>query len=113
MVQPQIAQHLLSALSYLKKERGEVEERIAALEKMISRQGAAVKATAKAAEPPKKRGRPRKDATPAPAPAAKKAAAPVAKKAAAKKKGGWSTTARNAARERMRKYWADRRKKGG
>jgi hypothetical protein len=108
MVQAQIAQHLLSALGHLKKERAEVEERIAAIEQMISRQGAAAKATART-DPPKKRGRPRKDAAPA-APAKK--AAPAAKKGA-KKKAGWTAAARAAARERMRKYWADRRRKGG
>ena len=120
MAQSKVAQHLVTALENLRKERVAVEARIATVEKLLSRQSAVEKAAAKAnvtkrgrkpaAEAPvaKKRGRPAK---------ASKAAKPVkaakaSKAAKGKKKPHWSPAARAAARERMRKYWADRRRKG-
>jgi pyruvate/2-oxoglutarate dehydrogenase complex dihydrolipoamide acyltransferase (E2) component len=120
MAQSKVVQHLVTALENLRKERVAVEARIATIEKLVSRQSAVEKAAAKANVT--KRGR-----KPAEAPAAKKAGRPAkASKAAkpakaakaskattrAKKKPHWSPAARAAARERMRKYWADRRRKG-
>lgn len=119
MAQSKVVQHLVTALENLRKERVAVEARIATIEKLVSRQSAVEKAAAKAQVT--KRGR-----KPAEAPAAKKAgkagkaskaakpakAAKAAKAPRGKKKPHWSPAARAAARERMRKYWADRRRKG-
>ncbi len=123
MAQSKVAQHLVTALENLRKERVAVEARIATVEKLLSRQSAVEKAAAKAkvtkrgrkpvAEAPvaKKRGRPAKASKAAkPAKAAK--AAKAGKAVKGKKKPHWSPAARAAARERMRKYWADRRRKG-
>ena len=72
MAQSKVAQHLVTALENLRKERVAVEARIATVEKLLSRQSAVEKAAAKAkvtkrgrkpvAEAPvaKKRGRPAK-----------------------------------------------------
>ncbi len=133
MVQSKVAQHLVTALENLRKERGAVETRIATLEKLLTRQSAVEKAAAKARAPAKKRGRPAAAAPAAAAPAARgakkkvakaaaskaaapkaaapKAAAPKKAAAAGKKKPNWSPAAREAARKRMQEYWSKRRKK--
>lgn len=116
MAQSKVAQHLISALENLRKERVEVEARIGTLQKLLSRQGDVEKAAAKGrggkkatavASRAPKRGRP------ASAKPAKAAKATKATSKAGRKKANWSPAARAAARERMRKYWADRKKRGG
>jgi len=119
MVKERVANELRSALQALEKERDEIDEQIELMQGTLSKLGvskaaggkkagrkkagrkkAAQKKTAGAK---KKRGAKKKQG-------GKKKAAATKKKAGKKKKPYWSPAARAAARERMRKYWADRNK---
>jgi hypothetical protein len=126
MVKERVANELRSALVALKKERDEIDDQIDLMEGTLSKLGVSKgkaskkKAGRKKSATRKKRGT-KKRATKAKA-AKKKATKKKAtqkkaskkkvtkKKAGKKKKPYWSPAARAAARERMRKYWADRNK---
>ena len=126
MVKERVANELRSALQALRKEREEIDDQISLMEGTLSKLGVSKgqsskkKTRRKKAAAGKKRG-PKKKATKKKA-TTKKASKKKAtkkkatkqkatkKKASKKKKPYWSPAARAAARERMRKYWAERRK---
>jgi hypothetical protein len=122
MVKERVANELRSALEALRKERDEIDDQISLMEGTLSKLGVSKgKAAKKKAGKKKKAGRKKaaagkkrgtkKKATKKKA-SKKKATKKKAtkKKATKKKKPYWSPAARAAARERMRKYWAERRK---
>lgn len=91
-----VAKEIRSAIDALAKERDEISSRISILEDTLAKLGGARRGP----------GRPRgSGAKAAPAGAPPAAAKP------ARKKPNWSPEAKKAAAERMRKYWADRKKK--
>ncbi|MFO0722235.1 MAG: hypothetical protein U1E65_00545 [Myxococcota bacterium] len=101
MIDAHVVQNVRNALQQLQAERALIERKIAALNELLATSPAPVK---------RGPGRPRK--VPAAAPAAAAKAAPAAKPAAKKvrAKAKWSPAARKAARERMKKYWAKKKK---
>ncbi len=103
MINDRVADELRTALASLKEERAELDEQIDAMERMLSRLGVSEGGGRRKATR-KKTTRKRK-ASPAKRKATKK------KTGRKKKKPNWTPEAREAARLRMKKYWADRRKK--
>ncbi|MCA9551451.1 MAG: hypothetical protein KC933_15555 [Myxococcales bacterium] len=88
-----VAKEIRSAIDALAKERDEIAARISILEDTLAKLGGAKRGP----------GRPKGSGA--------KAAGSATK--AARKKPHWSPEARKAAKERMQKYWADRKKKAG
>lgn len=118
MVKERVARELQSALDALRTERAEIDEQIELMEGTLSKLGFGTKRKATKRKATRKKATRRKAGRPASKKktAAKKKTAgkkkrAAKKKAAGKKKPHWSPAARAAARDRMRKYWADRRKK--
>lgn len=125
MVKERVANELRSALAALEKERDEIDEQIELMEGTLSKLGVAKgkasskKSGRKKSSTRKKRGTKakatkkkasKKKASKKKASKKKASKTKVTKKKAGKKKPYWSPAARAAARERMRKYWAQRRK---
>ncbi|MCB9650324.1 MAG: hypothetical protein H6730_27620 [Deltaproteobacteria bacterium] len=88
-----VAKEIRSAIDALAKERDEIAARISILEDTLAKLGGAKRGP----------GRPKGSGA--------KAAGSATKPA--RKKPHWSPEARKAAKERMQKYWADRKKKAG
>jgi hypothetical protein len=87
MISSKVATELKSVIDQLRSERSEIDEKIQLLEKALGGLGV------------KRRGRP---------PAS--ASAPAVGGSPKKVTRNWSPAARKAAADRMRKYWAERRK---
>lgn len=133
MIDAQVVQNVRNALRELQEERSLVERKIAALTELLAtapvkkrgpgrpRKAVAAVAAPRAARKAAAKPAAKVAAAPAAAPAApakpgrKPAAAKAAAAAPAAKKGRrkakWSPAARKAARDRMKKYWAARKKK--
>lgn len=129
MIDAQVVQNVRNALRELQEERSLIERKIAALNELLATApvkkrgpGRPRKAAAAAAPRAAKKAAPKaaaKAAAAAPAPAAKAGKKPAAPKAAVaapaakktRRKAKWSPAARKAARDRMKKYWAARKKK--
>lgn len=111
MVADKVAKELRSALDTMKAERDELDQHIQELESMLSKLGAPIKRGPgrPKGSTNKKRGPTKAKRGPGRPPGSGK------KKKTTKKKSerNWSPAARKAAAERMKKIWADRRKKSG
>jgi len=120
MVKERVANELRTALDALRRERDEIDEQIDLMEGTLSKLGVERSTVSKKRKTSKKKKAAKRKATKKKATTSKKrrpTKKKAAKKAGAKKKSGtkkkkpyWSPAARAAARERMRKYWAERRK---
>lgn len=122
-----VANELRTALEALRRERDELDEQIDLMEGTLSKLGVASskkKSTKRKAGRKKAAGKRKATKRKASAPKKTRTKKKASKRRAAGKKAGskksgtkkkkpyWSAAARAAARERMKRYWAERRKSG-
>ena len=99
------------ALTALRAEAADIQNKISALEGALSKNSGGTRRAPAAAAAPKKATNGRRKKTAKKAPAAKDATKSAKiKEAANKRAASWTPEKKKAAAERMRKYWAERKK---